>query len=86
MRVLHRLLGFLVLHAIVTDFRWLSEMQTLRAASEADARECESLRTALQKQEEQQTRQQQQFAELLEALQQENGELRMQQVVYAYSI
>jgi hypothetical protein len=55
-------------------------MQSLRCAAEADATECERLRSALQKQEEHQMQQQQQFAHTLEALERENCDLRGQQV------
>ena len=60
--------------------RWLNDMQSLRCAAEVDATECERLRCALQKQEEHQMQQQQQFAHTLEALERENRELRGQQV------
>lgn len=56
-------------------------MQSLRCAAEADAKECERLRGTLQKQEEQQIQQQQQFANLLEALELENRNLRELQVL-----
>ena len=50
-------------------------MQALRSAAEIDANECQRLRAMLQKQEEQQVEQQQQFAKLLEALELENRDL-----------
>ncbi len=55
-------------------------MQALRDAAERDACECERLRNALGKQEEQQVQQQQQFAKQLEALELENRDLRTVQV------
>lgn len=66
------------LHVMIC--RWLNDMQSLRCAAEVDATECERLRCALQKQEEHQMQQQQQFAQTLEALERENRELRGQQV------
>jgi hypothetical protein len=65
----------------VIHFRWLNEMQSLRSAAESDASECERLRATLQKQEEQQLLQQQQFAKLLETLELENRRLRELQVL-----
>ena len=56
-------------------------MQALRVAAENDGKECERLQCALQKQEEQQVQQQQQFARLLEDLERENCDLREMQVL-----